>query len=86
MLPDKMPPRGGFILPETLVLAGVRLRHSVRGFQQGWYPPLGRDSFVNVRVLVDHRLQKPSRIDFIASSATGNQGGRPAAGSTTVLR
>jgi len=43
-LPDEMPPRGGFILPENLVLAGLRFRrrchycrrcHCVLEFLQG---------------------------------------------------
>ena len=38
-VPDEMPPRGGFIQPENLVLAGVKfvrhLRSSVLRFLQG---------------------------------------------------
>ena len=53
ILPDEMPPRGGFILPETLVLAGLSFRRwSIIAGGDILYkvicrdeaPPMGRDS------------------------------------------
>ena len=56
---DEIPPRGGFILPENLVLAGLQFRrrwhyrHRTR-VSAGMLPPLGRDSSVNMRERIAH--------------------------------
>ena len=56
-LPGEMPPRGGFILPETLVLARFLVGGAISAagaifctrVSAGMKHPLGRDSFVNTR-------------------------------------